>query len=156
MVEELKVIIASFFTYDDGLRFNTNNFVYETSSPALNNLKIMKDIKELMQKINNSGNVLKSTKCTFFIDLVLVIPIIIVWNLPLDTFGEKEQTNRGIQVLVSIIFGVLILVFTCCYSHCCGKEVNSKQVKSSLFENFNTTRKSFFITLRSLIYKYNT
>ena len=100
-----KVVTASFFTYEDGLRFNTNNFVYETSSPALNNLKIMKDIKELMNKINNSGNVLKSTKCTFFIDLVLAIPIIVVWNLPIDTFGEKEQTNIGIQVLVSIILG---------------------------------------------------
>ena len=101
----MKVIIASFFTYEDGLRFNTNNFVYETSSPALNNLKIMKDIKELMNKINDSENVLKSTKCTFFIDLVLAIPIIVVWNLPIDTFGEKEQTNIGIQVLVSIILG---------------------------------------------------
>ena len=100
-----KVVTASFFTYEDGLRFNTNNFVYETSSPALNNLKIMKDIKELMNKINDSENVLKSTKCTFFIDLVLAIPIIVVWNLPIDTFGEKEQTNIGIQVLVSIILG---------------------------------------------------
>ena len=140
MEEEIKVIIASFFTYEDGLRFNTNNFVYETSSPALNNLKIMKDIKELMQKINNSGNVLKSTKCTFFINLVLAIPIIVVWNLPIDTFGEKEQT-RVIQVLVSIVFGVFILVITCFYSHCCRMEGNSKQVKSSLFGNFNTARK---------------
>ena len=151
MEEEIKVIIASFFTYEDELRFNTNNFVYETSSPALNNLKIIKDIKELMNKINDSGNFLKSTKCTFFINLVLAIPIIVVWNLPLDTFGEKEQLNRGIQVLVSIIFGVFMLVFTCYYSHCCRMEGNSKQVKASLIENFNTARKSFFINLRSLI-----
>ena len=145
MEEEFKVIIASFFTYEHSLRFNTNNFVYETSSPALNNLQIMKDIKEFMNKINNSGNLLKSTKCTFFINLVLAIPIIVVWNLPIDTFGEKEQLNRGIQVLVSIIFGVFILVFTCYYSHCCRMEGNSKQVKSSLIENFNTTRKSSLI-----------
>ena len=152
MEEEVKVIIASFFTYGNSLRFDTNIH----NSHVLNNLRIQIDIWKLMRKISSSENCVKSTKCTFFIDFVLVIPIIIVWNLPLDTFGEKEQTNRGIQVLVSIIFGVLILVFTCCYSHCCGKEVNSKQVKSSLFENFNTTRKSFFITLRSLIYKYST
>ena len=145
MEEDLTVIIASFFTYGHSLRFNTNNFVYETSSPALNSLKIMKDIKEFMQKINNTGNVLKSTKCTLFINLVLAISIIVVWNLPLDTFGEEELLNRGIQVLVSIIFGVFMLVFTCYYSFCCRMEGNSKQVKASLIENFNTARKSSLI-----------
>ena len=142
MVEELKVIIASFFTYDDGLRFNTNNFVYETSSPALNNLKIMKDIKELMQKINNSGNVLKSTKCTFFIDLVLVIPIIIVWNLPLDTFGEKDVQNN-VRILVSTVCGSFILLFTLFRFWCCHCRMNKKpkHVISSLIFDFNTTRK---------------
>ena len=146
MEEDLTVIIASFFTYGHSLRFNTNNFVYETSSPALNNLRIMKDIKEFMSKINNVGNFFKGTKCTFFINLVLAIPIIVVWNLPLDTFGEKEEVNRGIQVLVSIIFGVFILVFTCYYSNCCRMEGNSKfWVKASLIENFNTARKSSLI-----------
>ena len=94
MDEELKVIIASFFTYGHSLRFNTKNFVYETSSPALNNLQIMKDIKEFMNKINNSENCLKSTKCAFFINFVLAIPIIFVWILPIVTSGEKEQLNR--------------------------------------------------------------
>ena len=105
MEEEIKVIIASFFTYKHSLRFNTNNFVYETSSPALNNLQIMKDIKELMKKINSSTNVLKSTKCTFFINLVLAIPIIFVWNLPIDTFGEKKQTNRDHSNITQACFG---------------------------------------------------
>ena len=106
----------------------------------------MKDIKEFMSKINNVGNFFKGTKCTFFINLVLAIPIIVVWNLPIDTFGEKEEVNRGIQVLVSIIFGVFILVFTCYYSNCCRMEGNSKfWVKASLIENFNTARKSSLI-----------
>ena len=105
MEEDLTVIIASFFTYGHSLRFNTNNFVYETSSPALNNLQIMKDIKEFMSKINNVGNFFKGTKCTFFINLVLAIPIIFVWNLPIDTFGEKEQTNRDHSNITQACFG---------------------------------------------------
>ena len=149
MEEEVKVIIASFFTYGNSLRFNTNI----PNSHVLNNLRIQIDIWKLMRKISSIENCVKSTKCTFFINLVLAIPIIVVWNLPLDTFGEKEQLNRGIQVLVSIIFGVFMLVFTCYYSHCCRMEGNSKQVKASLIENFNTARKSFFINLRSLIFR---
>ena len=137
MEEELKVIIASFFTYGNSLRFDTNI----RSSHVLNNLRIQKDIVKLMRKISSSAD-FKSYKCTFFVNLFFGIPILVVWNLPLDTFGEKDVQDN-VRLLVLIISWSFILLFTlfrfwCCH---CREEKKPKNVISSLIENFNASRK---------------
>ena len=137
MEEELKVIIASFFTYGNRLRLDTKIL----NSPALNNLRIQKDILKLMRKISSSGD-FKSYKCTFFINLFLGIPILVVWTLSLDTFGEKDVQNN-VRLLVSTIAGSFILLFTlfrfwCCH---CRNNKKPKHVIFSLIENFNTACK---------------
>ena len=137
MEEELKVIIASFSTYGNSLRFDIN----VPNSPVLNNLRIQKDIIKLMRKISSSAD-FKSYKCTFFVNLFLGIPILVVWTLSLDTFGEKYVQNN-VRLLVSTICGLLVLLFTlfrfwCCH---CREEKKPKNVISSLIENFNASRK---------------
>ena len=138
MEEEVKVIIASFFTYGTSLRFDTNI----PNSHVLINLRIQIDIWKLRRKISSSENCVKSTKCTFFVNLFLGIPILVVWTLPVDTFGEKDVQNN-VRILVSTVCGSFILLFTlfrfwCCH---CRKNKKPKHVISSLVFDFNTTRK---------------
>ena len=137
MEEEFKVIIASFFNYGNSLRFDTSI----PNPPVLNNLGIQKDISKLMRKISSSGD-FKSYKCTFFVNLFLGIPILVVCTLSVDTFGE-EDVQYSVRLIVSAICGSFILLFTlfrfwCCH---CRKDKKPKHVISSLVFDFNTTRK---------------